>query len=116
MTLALEWPEGSEEAAVASGLLSDPGRIETLRDLVIVHAGNPDDGCCGIWAGAPVATEDETASPWAWIEPLWLPDTGIQGLDETAPSPPAPVPHHELPEPEIVLTAIQDDEAGQGES
>lgn len=90
--------------------------IAGLRDLVIVHAGNPDDGCCGIWIGAPVAGEDPATSPWAWIEPLWLPEAGVDAGITGEPTPTSPVPHYELPEPEITLRPIREKEAGQEEA
>jgi hypothetical protein len=78
-----------------------------LAELVVIHAGNPDDGCCGIWVGAPIATEEVTYSPWAWIEPLWLREQsgGTTGAEGEAL---APVRHDELPEPEIRLEAIRE--------
>lgn len=106
--------EDSEEGV--QWTLVDPVTIEGLRDLVIVHAGNPDEGCCGIWIGAPVATEDPTASPWAWIEPLWLPDAGAEAGSTGTSTSTSPVPHYELPEPVITLRPIREDEAGQEES
>ena len=41
-----------------------------LRELVIIHAGNPEEGCCGIWVGAPLTPDEVSKSPWAWIEPI----------------------------------------------
>jgi hypothetical protein len=77
-----------------------------LCELVIIHAGNPDDGCCGIWVGAPIATEEITVSPWAWIRPLWR--TGeaaaaVAGNERDALRGPR---HDELPEPEILLQPV----------
>jgi hypothetical protein len=77
-----------------------------LSELVIIHAGNPDDSCCGIWIGAPIAAEEITRSPWVWIEPLWLAEPG--GVAESVPerelsgSP----RHDELPEPIITLEPV----------
>lgn len=83
-----------------------PTGADELRELVIVHAGNPDDGCCGIWVGAPVATDESTASPWAWIEPLWSPGGGLM-LTAAEPSEgPRPPRHDELPEPELTLRPV----------
>lgn len=106
---------GEEREDDVQWTLADPVSIEGLRDLVIVHAGNPDDGCCGVWIGAPVATEDPATSPWAWIEPLWLPDADVEAGNTHKPTPTSPVPHYELPEPEITLRPIRENEAGQAE-
>jgi hypothetical protein len=36
-------------------------RVEReLRNLVVAHAGNPDDGCCAVWIGAPLSAEEMT--------------------------------------------------------
>jgi hypothetical protein len=78
-----------------------------LCELVIVHAGNPDDGCCGIWIGAPIAAEEITRSPWSWIEPLWVAEPLQAGVAKPDPTPTAGPRHHELPEPVIALETIQ---------
>lgn len=90
---------------------TDGRRDQELSELVIVHAGNPDDGCCGIWIGAPIAAEEVTRLPWAWIEPLWLAEPGesnaaVPGQDISV------IPRHdELPEPIIELESIVADDA-----
>jgi hypothetical protein len=78
-----------------------------LSELVIVHAGNPDDGCCGIWIGAPIAAEEITRSPWSWIEPLWLAEPPQAAMAVRDGMPPAGPRYHELPEPVIALETIQ---------
>lgn len=90
---------------------------QDLRELVIVHAGNPDDACCGVWLGAPVATDEITVSPWAWIEPLWSPSGGVvlpaaESLEDSR------TPRHdELPEPDLTLRPVTDKGRGsQAES
>lgn len=80
-----------------------------LSELVIIHAGNPDEGCCGIWVGAPIATEEITVSPWAWIEPLWL--TSETSAANAANDVPHVARHDELPEPEILLEPIAGEDA-----
>jgi hypothetical protein len=86
----------------------DPARDDELGELVVIHAGNPDDGCCGIWVGAPIATEEITHSPWAWIEPLWLRDEPVDVADNVHEARPHRR-HDELPEPEIRLESIPED-------
>jgi hypothetical protein len=103
--------------------LFDATRFETeggplelhLPNLVVVHAGNPDDGCCGIWVGAPVTTEQATSSPWAWIEPLWLIARPQQPT--AVPDVTSPPRHDQLPEPDldIALADDEDSESAAGE-
>ena len=87
----------------------------TLRELVIIHAGNPDDGCCGIWVGAPMTIEETTVSPWAWIESLWLidrPEPTVAATDLTD-----HVRHDELPEPDLdIQMTDEDDDSETGEA
>jgi hypothetical protein len=40
-------------------------------ELVVVHAGNPEDGCCGIWVGAPTTRDVPSASRWVWVRSVW---------------------------------------------
>jgi hypothetical protein len=79
---------------------------DELRELVIVHAGNPDDGCCGVWVGTPVATDEITVSPWAWIQPLWSPGGGLMLPAPEPTDDPRPPRHDELPEPELTLRPV----------
>ena len=84
---------------------------QELPELVIVHAGNPDDACCGIWIGAPIAAEEITRSPWVWIEPLWLAEPAtaeVVATDRELSSTPR---HDELPEPIIALEPVLADDA-----
>lgn len=81
-----------------------------LRELVIIHAGNPDDGCCDISIGAPVPAEDITISPWSWCISLWTiqrtgPATGSQQDAER------PLRHDELPQPTVDVEPVEDDES-----
>ena len=92
------------------GMTADPREAAAsdtnLSELVIVHAGNPDDGCCGIWVGVPIATDEVITSPWAWIEPLWIPEATSGAAKTTTPSASLTPRHDELPEPEIVLEPV----------
>lgn len=99
-TLQLSFP-GMETTGQA------PARADrTLSELVIVHAGNPEDGCCGIWIGAPIAADEIKLSPWAWIEPLWLADSGDAATSEHEQVAPVTPRHDELPEPVIALEPV----------
>lgn len=100
LQLALPFDPSGEPATSPDGDLSE---------LVIIHAGNPDEGCCGIWIGAPIATEEITVSPWAWIEPLWL--AGETSATSAGSDRPRMARHDELPEPEIVLESIPEENA-----
>lgn len=85
--------------------------IGDLSELVIVHAGNPEEGCCGIWIGAPIAPEEIESSPWAWLEPLWLAEVeDIESVVDASPKAATPR-HDQLPEPTIVLEPIPEEEA-----
>ncbi|MEZ5374030.1 MAG: hypothetical protein R2704_15135 [Microthrixaceae bacterium] len=79
---------------------------DVLRELVIMHAGNPDEGCCGIWVGAPLSADEVTESPWAWNEPMWLPtDIALPQAESEPPQDHTPR-HDEMPEPEITLMPV----------
>lgn len=79
-----------------------------LSELVIIHAGNPDDGCCGIWVGAPLLLDEAASSPWAWIEPLWLIERseamspGIELIGH--------VHHDQMQEPDLDIRLANDDD------
>jgi hypothetical protein len=84
---------------------------QELPELVILHAGNPEDGCCAIWIGAPIAADEIRRAPWAWIEPLWLAEPSGSETCATEPGLPSMPRHAELPEPVIALEPIVDDGA-----
>lgn len=86
---------------------------ETFDEYVIIHAGNPDDGCCGIWVGAPLAHVLPGATPWAWIEPLWLIERAAQ-LTTTAGGE-GPERHTDLATPNLHLELTDPAAAGEPE-
>jgi|GEM_PF-2173222 hypothetical protein len=86
-----------------------------LRDLVIVHAGNADDGCCGMWVGAPVASDHVVVSPWAWVTPFWIIERPEQ-LAEMETDLGAVARHDELPEPNVEVTPVDDEDSSAGEA
>lgn len=103
------------EAATQS-IPADVAQPGDLRELVVIHAGNPEEGCCGIWVGAPVTSDVVSTSPWAWIEPMWLPEglTAAQvGLETSSRMMRR---HDEMPEPEITLKPVLDDEVEKSEA
>jgi len=75
-----------------------------LRELVIVHAGNPDDGCCGVWIGAPIPADEVNLSPWYWIAPIWRIERPLAGDSQADRA--SRLRHDQLPEPEIAVEAI----------
>jgi hypothetical protein len=99
-TLQMTLP-GLEPPVEETGLID-----HDLPELVVVHAGNAEDGCCGIWIGTPIASEEGTGSPWGWVEPLWLAEPGESGLSTTGPKAPRTPRHDELPEPAIALEHV----------
>jgi hypothetical protein len=107
LTLALF----DEEQPAAS-----PALPPSLRELVIIHAGNPDDGCCGVWVGAPLRIEETiTASPWAWIQSLWQIDRPTQGA--TTIDLADHLRHDQLPEPDLDIRLADDqDDSSTGEA
>ena len=86
-----------------------------LHDLVIVHAGNPEDGCCGVWIGAPIPANELTVSPWAWRESLWIIERSAQPTDSERETEPV-VRHDELAEPDVEVVPVEDDESSTGKA
>lgn len=96
--------------------LTDPSdnHHADLRDLVILHAGNPEDGCCGIWIGAPVPAQLLTVSPWAWRAQLWMIERSELASDSERETK-SVVRHDELPEPDVDVSPVEDDDESAGE-
>lgn len=74
---------------------------ENLRELVIVHAGNPDQGLTGLWVGAPRVTL-VSGSNWAWVLQLYRPDGAGDGARRAVPRSPVK-PYDELSEPDLAI-------------
>lgn len=103
------------EEGMAAAAPPPSSKPDDLRELVIVHAGNPDDGCCGIWIGAPVTTDESSTSPWAWVEPLWLIEGAATGEADSSATTEVTPRHDELPEPQINLKPVAEDESENSE-
>lgn len=98
-----------------SGVSVDAAALDELPHLVVIHAGNHDDGCCGVWIGAPLPSERVVNDIWAWIEPLWL----IDRPETSAEMPldlPNVTPHDELPEPEVDVRPLDDRDETEGQA
>ena len=84
----------------------------SLRDLVIAHAGNPDDHCCAIWIGAPQPVKEPGISPWAWVVQIYRIDRGDDfagiPIPELGPS------HDSREEPDVPLSLRDEDGEGTG--
>lgn len=91
------------------------GTEPDLRDLVIVHSGNADDGCCGVWVGAPIASDHVVVSPWAWVAPFWIVERPDE-LPDTDADLAAVARHDELPEPVIEVEPVDDEDSSAGEA
>ena len=97
-----------------AGSLEGLAASQLLGQLVIVHAGNPDDGCCGVWIGAPTPSESNSGIEWAWIEPLWVvgrPTSATESLDT-----PDHLRHTELPEPDLDIRMADDLDSGAADA
>lgn len=85
-------------------------------NLVLAHAGNPFDGLCAVYVGAP--TEDEAGPSWSWVESLYQipPDEVRRG----EPLPEGPVtPYSDLPVTDFDLTLkpeLDEEQPGSDES
>jgi hypothetical protein len=100
--LALELP------GVTGNDLNDE-QLDRLNELAIVHAGNPDDGCCAIWIGAPRSVSTPNGcSTWAWVEPIYC----IERIEQpgSGASPQLPPAHTDLTSPDVPLELREDDE------
>ena len=81
-----------------SGSASEPAH------LVLAHSGNPFDGLCGIWVGAPTLTDDGPA--WLWVEQIYrIPPEEVRRTEEPGPEPSFP-PYTEMPLSEIDLSLL----------
>jgi hypothetical protein len=81
---------------------------ENLRELVIVHAGNAEQGLTGLWVGAPRDTR-VSGSQWAWVLQLYRPDGAGDGARRMVPTPPVK-PYHELGEPDLAIELLGEHE------
>lgn len=100
LSLALDWGDDEPETR--------------LVDLICVHTGNPLDGLCSIWIGAPIQAEDGVIS-WAWVDRVWMIDRtpdGQRGSEEASRS------HKDLDEPDIDIELRDDagDEVQESQS
>ena len=85
------------------------------HDLWIVHAGNPADGCCAIWIGAPLAADEQLSGLWAWTIPVWTIERA-ESVDTSGTETNRQTPHDELPEPDIEITAVEDNQPETGQA
>ncbi len=58
---------------VAENQLVLPGIVD-LKQLIVAHSGNPDDGLVSVYVGAPKGLGTD-GSPWAWRHPIYTQDT-----------------------------------------
>lgn len=88
------------------------GPAANLRELVLVHAGNPQQGLTGLWVGAPRSRELSGAQ-WAWVLELF------RSKDDggTRATPPVPTidPYDTLVEPDLDLSFHDEGQEGDGE-
>lgn len=86
--------------------------------LVVAHTGNPTEGLCAAWLGAPVLMEDR--AKWAWVTQIFT--TAPPELAFLPPPPPMPqeeagfVSFQEQPEPVVDLRLEESDLPGTAQS
>jgi hypothetical protein len=98
---------------IATENIPEDERLDQLVELAIVHAGNPDDGCCAVWIGAPCdPSASKGASTWAWVEQLWRIERP-EGLDLDIDVVVPPAAHSEMDEPDVPLS-LQDEDRQKG--
>jgi hypothetical protein len=86
---------------------SDEARLEALTQLAFVHTGNPIDGLCAVWVGAPQLVGEDQPSGWAWVEEIWHIDRSAESI----PTPPFDqTPHSELEVPDLDIDLIDGSE------
>ena len=80
---------------------TEPGEdnLWRLRELVVVHAGNPQIGLTGVWVGAPL---DDAR--WAWVLPLYQRPSGGEELESDVP--PEISPFDSLSEPDLDIASL----------
>lgn len=86
---------------------SESGDIRPIN-LVLAHSGNPFDGLCAVWTGAPTLNDEGPA--WAWIEPIFR--IAPEEIRRTA-EPPIEMdflPYAEMPLSEIDLSLVAPEE------
>jgi hypothetical protein len=90
---------------------SDEDFVRTLKHIVIAHCGSPEDGCRGVFAGAPVEVGVD-GSQWRWLESL---DSAVP-LTLIAPERPDATEFHPVAEPDLGLKLRHKPEADEQET
>jgi hypothetical protein len=97
----------SLQLSLFDALQPDGDNLARLSELVIVHAGNPEDGLTGVWVGAPLE-----AAGWAWVLPLFhleRPEDGAATTEDDADI--VPFDSRKAPDLEIALHGTSADTA-----
>jgi hypothetical protein len=84
---------------VAHNQLSLPG-IPDLRDLIVAHSGNPEDGLLEVYVGAPNGLGHD-GSPWAWRVCAYSAEGVPQKVQKIAPAVKLQPSFLEQPEPSV---------------
>jgi hypothetical protein len=87
-----------------------------LSELIVAHAGNPKDGLCSVWIGAPVLGPDD-AIRWAWLHQIYSIASAEAEVEDLFPSTSGGVQAFDS-QPKPVLTferrpEMTEDEAGE---
>jgi hypothetical protein len=99
--LAFQFEELEREALVAAAAQ----QTTDLHEIVVLHAGNPDDAMCAVWIGAPVANATPSASPWAWKCPVTTVRRSEAPPEQAAKA--FEIPRHDqMPEPDLALSPV----------
>jgi len=85
-----------------------------VREIVVVHSGNPEDGLLEVHVGAPISA-DRAQDGWLWLEQVYMKDEpGSEGL-VTVSTPPTPTmpAFTQMPPPVIEIEELPDEREDQ---
>jgi hypothetical protein len=87
-----------------------------VPEIVVVHSGNPEEGCLEIHIGAPISA-DRAEDGWLWLDQVYDKDDGDfggSGVGIDAPTPTPTPAFQDLPEPNIAVEELPAERPAQG--